>query len=144
MRHSALETRYLTTQNLVTGIATGNLLVAEKDDLANLLHKALTEGNREVLEPHERLRFNTFFFGVYNQYDFAYHQHAAGRLEADVWDRMEREITTFLGNAAQAEWWAQDKTRFSTEFVAFVDRRLAEATPLDAVPTLGAPPVRSR
>ena len=88
VRHGAKATRYATTQNLVATMANGNFLIATHDGLASLLQKALSAGNREVLEPHERLRFNAFFFGFYNEYDFAYHQHLAGQLEADVWDRM--------------------------------------------------------
>ena len=76
-------------------------------------------------------------YSVYSQIDMAYHQHRAGQLEEHAWKRWDHEIPIFLSFPGLASWWAQDKLRFSPEFVRYVDHRLATAEPPKIVPTIG-------
>ena len=64
-------------EDLIGGLSPATFIKAMEKGRVLPLHD-LEPGDREVLEPHERLRFNAFYFGVYNEYDFAYHQHVAG------------------------------------------------------------------
>ena len=136
VRQNTKSNRYLATQNLIAGHSEVNNLIAAHGDLAALVQKGMTDGRNE-LTPDQQLRFSSFFYSAYSMFDFAYNQYITGQLEEHVWKRLDFEIPLFLSLPGTPAWWAQDKPRFSAEFVQYVDRRLAAFVPPATIPTVG-------
>ncbi len=139
IRQNTKSTRYLATQNLVAGQAEANFLFATHEDLAAIIQAGVVDNALEGMTPQDQFRFSSFMLGIYTQVDYAYHQYLDGQLDERYWRRWEQEIPLFLGSSGLAAWWARDKSRFSAEFVEYVDRRVAEFTPPPTLPTMGRP-----
>ena len=135
IRQNTESARDLSAQALTTTISEANSLIATSDYLAKIIQTGVTD--LESLSENEQLRFNTFFFAAYNQFDFAYRRHSAGKLDDDSWKKMEFEIPTFLHLPGPRTWWERDKERFSPQFVAFVEQKLAEYVAPEEIPTFG-------
>ncbi len=137
VRQNTASNRVLATQNLVTAHSGANLLLAGNEGLAALLQTATVDGGREALEPHSQLRFNVWLVGFWGQVELAYFQFLDAQLDERIWNRMEYEIENFMTLPGVATWWADDKFRFSPDFVEFVDRKLATAKRPARMPTMG-------
>ena len=139
IRQNTIATRYQTTQNLVAANSDGNYLMATEGELAEIVTKGIYD--RDQLSEVELFRFNTFFFGYYNHFDFAYHQFKAGQMEALMWRKMEYEIPLFLsGLPGMRHWWEADMQRFSDEFVKYIDQLLERMPAQSSLPTAPRPP----
>ncbi len=137
VRQNTQSNRYLATQNLVAGQAEANFRMSAEPGLARVVQEGVMKGIREDADPAEQLRFNAFMVGIYRQFDFAFHQHRRGQLDHNVWEWLEYEIPVFLGAPGLKRWWAGNKPRFSSAFVEYVDRRLAERPDGEVIPTMG-------
>ena len=134
IRQNTEATKDLAAQHLTNANSETNYLIATNDDLAKILQKGSKD--RDSLAEHEQLRFNTLLFAIYNQFDFAYRRHLAGKLEDASWKKIKYEIPVFLNLPGWLSWWHQDKSRFSSEFVTFVDKLLSEFQPPSRIPTM--------
>ena len=137
IRLSAQSNKFLATQSMVTNQVEANYLLAGNDELSRFAQATTEPGGFEKLEPHQQMRFSTLMVGFFLQNDFAYHQYRKGLLDEKIWKRWEDEIPAFLIHPGQAEWWARDKSRFTPEFVAYVDQLVAEYEPPETLPTMG-------
>ena len=135
IRQNTETTRDLAAQSLTATHSDANALIAESGDLAAILQKGFL--TPESLDETEQLLFNAFFFAAYNQFDFAYRRHLAGKLDDESWRKMETEIPTFLHLKGPRAWWEKDKVRFSPKFVTYVDNKLSHYVPPDQIPTMG-------
>ena len=133
VRQNTRSNRLVATQGLVAGQASANLLAAVHGDLAAIMNTGVF--SEDDLTPKERHRFNCYLIAFYVQVDFAYQQFLAGQLDESVWNRMESEFV-FFHLPGITQWWAQDKQRFSPEFVDTVDRYLAAGPAPVTMPTM--------
>ena len=138
IRESTVETRILQTQNLVAAHSDANYMLATNTEMAEIVRTGLFD--REGLSDADKFRFNVFFFAALNRFDFAYHQYKSNRLEEKFWEKMAAEIPIWLNLPGGADWWAQDKSRFSPEFVAYVEKRCAGFKMPDLIPTVANQP----
>ncbi len=136
IRQDAQSTRFLAAQGMIAGQVEASFLTATDSELAAIIRKGVQSEEADSLTPQERHRFNSYLTGFYVQVDFAYHQHLAGQLAENVWNRMAQEIPLYFHAPGMARWWAQDKPRFSPEFVDFVDRQVATTEAPEIFPTL--------
>ncbi len=95
--------------------------------------------DRSSLSASDRFRFNVFWFAAYNRFDFAFHQYQKGRLDPQLWAKLDYEIPLYLSLPGALSWWKQDKVRFSEQFAAYVDTRIAEFEMPDAFPSIRQP-----
>ena len=137
VRQNTASNRYLATQGMVTNQVEANYLLATHPDLTSIARTSMDADAFARLPGNQQMQFNAFMVGFFLQNDFAYHQYLNHQLEPKMWRRMEDDIPTFLTIPGQAKWWNQDKQRFTPEFVAFVDRKLAAYEPPDVLPTMG-------
>ena len=121
------------TQNLIEANSQANAMVAADDDLANIIMSGLF--NYGELPPAQQLRFGAYMFALFANYDFAYHQYLAGKIEPVFWANMEYEMPVFINLPGAREWWDRDKVRFSEAFAKFMDERMTEL-PAEPVPTV--------
>ncbi len=135
IRQNTEATRDLAAQNLTAADAEVNFLLAGNAELSRIVQDGVF--NHSDLTEYEQFRFNTLFFAAYSQFDFAYRRYQAGKLDATSWQKMEYEIPLYLHLPGARTWWEQDKTRFTKEFVSFVDRSIAQFEPPEVIPTMG-------
>ena len=121
---------------MIAGQAEAQFLTATDRELAAIMRKGVFGEEEDSLTPEERHRFNCYLTGFYVQVDFAYHQHLAGQLAENVWNRMAKEIPLYFHAPGMARWWAQDKPRFSPAFVKYVDHQIATTTAPEIIPTV--------
>ena len=143
IRQDAHSTRSLAAQGMINGQAQSLFLLATDEDLARIVRVGWLDDAEDSLSPGEWHRCSSYLVGFYVQVDFAYHQHLAGRLDESVWNRMADEIPLFFTRGMK-RWWEQDKPRFSPEFVAFVEEKIANESPREIVPTLVRDPSDTR
>ncbi len=137
IRVSANSTRYLATQSMVANQAEANYLLSTHKELVELFQDAGEDRGFSSASAVDQVRMSTFMVGFYLQNDFAYHQFLNGQLEESMWRRMEKDIPVYLSVPGLAEWWSRDKSRFTPEFAAFVDRLRASFEPPARIPTRG-------
>ena len=138
IRQNTTEARIQRTQNLISANSELNAQIANNAELAKIVQAGLLDYNQ--LSEDDQFRFGTLFFSIFNQYDFAYHQFLTDQLEGKFWKKMDYEMPLFLSLDGGHAWWDKDKSRFSSDFVAYMDARIADFVMPDVVPTLGRQP----
>jgi len=129
--------RHQTTQDLIKTNSESAYILATDEGLADIFQRGCFD--RASLTESEQLRFNTYVYGYYNQIDYLYDQYVAGWVAEKTWQKIERELPIWLSLPGVREWWDQDKTRFSDEFVRFLDEKLVNFDNPKYVPTIGKP-----
>jgi hypothetical protein len=140
IRQNTKAVTYQTTQALIHANSESAYLLSSDADLATLFHKGSMD--RSLLTDVERLRFNTYLYGYYNQADFAYEQSLEGQVASTTWARIERDLPIWISLPGVRAWWDEDKTRLSDGFVAFLEKKVEEMEALENIPTLGIPGYR--
>ncbi len=135
IRQNTEVTRVASAQNLLTNDINTHFLIASDNGLADILQKGVYEP--DSLAPVEQFRFNSTYLGLYLQCDFAYRQFLRGRMEREEWERKEHEIVVFASMPGGAAWWEKDKSRFSPQFVEYLDNKLANFELPTTIPTIG-------
>ncbi|MEQ8693873.1 MAG: hypothetical protein RIC85_00900 [Gammaproteobacteria bacterium] len=141
VRQNTEEMRSGQTQDLITANSEANYYMASDKELADIMQGGML-GPSE-LSDSDQFRFNVFWFAAYNRFDFAYHQYSRGRLDPELWEKMDYEIPLYLSLPGSRAWWERDKPRFSKKFVAYVEKRLLEFEAPQAIPTISIQPNRS-
>ena len=124
------------TQHLISTNSDANSQIANNGELARIMQTGFF--SYDEMDPVDQVRFGTFCFSIFNQYDFAYHQYLTGKLDPTVWKKMDYEMPLFLGLSGSNSWWQKDKQRFSAEFASYIDKRIAELERPDVMPTLSS------
>ena len=130
------ESRITRGQNLITANSEVNAMVANNPELSHIVRTGMTEF--ASLSPDDQFRFSMLFFSFMTKNDFNYQLWRGHRLESEHWERTEFELRTFLVLPGCRDWWQRDKTRFSGDFVEYVDSLIETSSMLSEVPTLGA------
>ena len=91
-----------------------------------------------AVDPDELFRFNAINVAYYTQCDFAYRHHLRGQFDPDTWERMAYVVTLFASTPGGLEWWEQDKLRFSTQFIEFLEEKTKTFEMPSVLPTVGA------
>ena len=138
VRQNTEEMRSGQTQDLIEANSEANYFMASDEKLAELMQIGMVEPSE--LSATDQFRFNVFWFAAYNRFDFAYHQFIRGRLDPELWEKMDYEIPLYLNLPGSRAWWERDKPRFSKKFVAYVEKRLSEFEPPEAIPTISVQP----
>jgi hypothetical protein len=136
IRHNTAESRTLRTQNLVSANSEVTARVAENPQLARVIQVGMFD--YDALTKEEQFQLNLLFYSIYNQYDFAYHQYLSGLLDDTFFSKMDFEAPLYLTLPGMVKWWENDKGRMSKEFVAYVEKRVADGIEVPkSIPTLG-------
>jgi hypothetical protein len=138
IRQNTEETRSGQTQDLISANSEANYLMVTDKELADLIQAGMADPS--ALSDSDQFRFNLFWFAAYNRFDFAYHQYSRGRLDPELWEKMDYEIPLYLSLPGSHAWWERDKPRFSRKFVEYVEKRLSEFQRPESVPTLSVQP----
>jgi len=134
VRQNTVEVRSGQTQDLITANSEANYFMASDKEVADIMLRGMI--SRNDLSDSDQFRFNVFWFAAYNRFDFAYHQYSRGRLDPELWEKMDYEIPLYLSLPGANDWWQQDKPRFSKKFVMYVEKRLVEFEVPESIPTI--------
>ena len=134
IKQNTLAIRYQTSQDLVKANSESAYMLSTNPELAEIFRRGIY--NRNTLTPTERLQFNTYCYGYYNQIDFIFEQYSNGQVSERTWRKIEKELPVWVSFPGGREWWSEDKQRFSPEFIAFLDRKVAEFDAPSVLPTI--------
>ncbi len=135
IRQNTKATRYQTTQNLIAANSDANYMFANNGELAAIAMKGSYEP--DAMSDEERFRFSTWFFAYYNHFDFAYHQHLNGQLDEAMWEKLAYEMPLYVSSLPGVkEWWSRDKSRFSKEFVTYMEEQMSNIDQSGTIPTI--------
>ena len=91
----------------------------ERPELAEMMLR----GSQDLdnLDPSEGLRFHLYMMASFPNYQDAYSHATRSLIERHVWAAHESHMFEFLALPGLSAWWSQNRHRFSSEFVDFVE-----------------------
>jgi len=125
------------TRSLMLANSEAAMDAAKDADLADIIQRGFYRPGE--LTPAEQARYNLYFFSYYNQVDYAYERFLEGELDERSWNKIAKEIPAYIGAPGGRHWWASDKVRFSSAFIAYVDDVLSKAGIASDLPTVPSP-----
>jgi len=84
----------------------------------------------EALTRTERMRLTWSLYELLGAAEFVFHQHRAGALPTEVWERWQATLVWWLSNPGIQRWWAAKPSPFSASFEAFADE-IIRTSPYD-------------
>jgi hypothetical protein len=124
IKHNTHESRAVRAQALMGANSDFNEFVGGTAELSKLIKSGMQ--NFAALTGDEQFQYGMLAFSILNRYDFAYHQYLDGELDEKHWGKIDYELPLFMSLPGMQAWWANDKVRFSKEFVSYVEKRVAE------------------
>ncbi len=137
IRQNTQATKDQSTRSLVLANSEATGDIARDGELADILMRGAYD--RGALNAAEKFRFNCFFFSYYNQIDYAYERYLHGKMEAEPWKKIAKEIPVYIGSPGIRAWWSEDKIRFSPAFVDFVEGQLNSDVTKSKLPSVPSP-----
>lgn len=84
-----------------------------------------TMDDPDSVTKEERWRFGSYMFGMFLDFQEAYHFHAARRQVDYWWPFIERNIRFYVSRPGGRAWWnSQGRKMLDDKFVEFVDQQL--------------------
>ena len=81
--------------------------------------------NPESLSQVERMRFGTFLFGMFQDFQVTYHLHNNSRAASFYWQNQRHNMLSYVRQPGGRDWWDNGgKRTFHADFVAYVDAEL--------------------
>ena len=126
IRQSSKIARGATTQALLGNSANMNTIVA--GDISPVMAKAWAG---TALSDEEEFQYFSYMMAVFAQMWQAYHQHAQGMLEPEVFEAFERRTLDILARPRARKFWEEQEFRFSQSFRDYINElpSSAEAKP---------------
>lgn len=127
------ESRIAAMHEIAVAYRESNIPFADSN-LADILTRAHT--NTDSLSEAEVVQLIVGVQGVFRVWEEAYYQHISGRLDANLWQAILREYTSYLSGPGFDFVWQLRKNYHNDEFRLFVDElpRTEYKTRLDPAP----------
>ncbi len=77
----------------------------------------------DKLDPAEGLRLHLYLMAAFLHYQDTYSHSTRSLIERHLWVAHETHLIELLTTPGLSEWWSQNRHRFSSEFVSFVEAR---------------------
>ena len=123
VRQNTRALRSSTFQDLSGGMTKVSEAIATHPDLSTLMVKG--SDGLTLLTSEERLRLNFLFVMAFRRFEAVFTQRSLGNVEPELTAGFERSLLSIVASGGGAEWWETGKPAFNTQFVEFVDRKLA-------------------
>ena len=95
--------------------------------LSELIGKA-TQNGFESLSGPEQHRVILYCVPFLRVWEEAYHQHQAGRLDAELWDSIDKYNAFFMGSALHLTIWSLRGNLFTRSFRAHVEKIIEDSS----------------
>jgi hypothetical protein len=123
VRQNTRALRSSTFQDLSGGMNKVSEAIATHPDLSMLMVKG--SDGLALLTSEEQVRFNFLCVMAFRRFEAVFTQRSLGNVEAELTAGFERSLLSIVASGGGAEWWETGKPAFNTQFVEFVDRKLA-------------------
>lgn len=100
-----------------------NLLLFKDKEAMVLVRQGMSQ--RSSLDPDDRIRFHNFWMTSFINYQEAFYQVKQLGVDDEWWTIIERHMLLYLESPGLADWWLHNKATFGSDFVGFVDGKLA-------------------
>ena len=101
-----------------------NLLVVEHPEVVDLTTRGMID--LANLDPRETARFHLFWMSAFILYQDAFFHAKRSDIEPHLWQVLETHLFQYLRTPGLTSWWHENKRRFSSEFVDYVEARRSE------------------
>ncbi len=95
------------------------LMTVEHPDVADLLIRGMAD--RSKLDLGEALRFHNYWISLFVNNQESYFHAKSSNIPPELWHLFETHTFAFLRAPGLAAWWQENKYRFSSEFVAYIE-----------------------
>ena len=118
VRRQTVETK------LATGIELTNQLndvyanLSDNGELADLFYEGLSDF--DSLSPGKKIQLSTYFSRLLRVMEGMFYQQQHGRIEAKIWQGLDRAIQDFCRYPGIQCWWESRRHWFSDEFAAYL------------------------
>ena len=98
-------------------------LIADRE-----LMRLFVTGRKDLnaIKSEDRDIFTTILLNMFYNYESHFYQLQDGTLNPEIWEGRHRFIQRIIQEKGTAEWWAQSKWLFGTQFQDYVDRQRTE------------------
>jgi hypothetical protein len=97
--------------------------IAGTPGLMDIYIRAMDDPDQVTRE--ERWRFGSYMYGMFLDFQEAYHFNKSRRQKDYWWPMIRKNISFYLSRPGGKAWWAsQGSNMLDSEFVAFVDREI--------------------
>lgn len=84
-----------------------------------------TMDDPDAVTKEERWRFGSYMYGMFLDFQEAYHFNASRRQDDYWWPFIEKNVQFYLSRPGGKAWWrSQGRKMLDQEFVSYVDRQL--------------------
>lgn len=101
-----------------------SLMTVEHPDVADLLIRGMAD--RSKLELGEALRFHNYWISLFVSNQENYFHAKNSNIPPELWHLSETHTFQFLRAPGLAAWWQENRHRFSSEFVDYIETRAFE------------------
>jgi len=122
LRQNTAAIRGATYQDLAANSTPFTIALSSDGELASLYLR--WRDDPDSMGEVERYRVHVLLLGIGRQVESAFQQHRVGTLTDDLWLGFVDSWRVQASSPGFADYWARYKTRFSTEFQAYVDSTL--------------------
>jgi hypothetical protein len=121
VRQNAAATRAATAQEVSSSFRDLNLMMAGDADFIRIL--TTYRQNPEDATVVEQQRLRSFFRALFHIWSNVYYQNLNGTVDAQIYDGMVSEVSTYASAGLRAPFWAWESERFiyPEQFRAFMD-----------------------
>jgi hypothetical protein len=95
------------------------LMTVEYPEIADLLIRGMAD--RSKLELGEALRFHNYWISLFVNNQETFFHAKSSNISPDLLHLFETHTFAFLRAPGLAAWWQENKYRFSSEFVAYIE-----------------------
>ena len=124
IRQNTRSAKVFSNQLVDSAPATFNSLISQDKSTARLFRVGAQD--LASLDEDERVQFN---FLMYQWFDFmhrSFQQYREGNMEESQWKAIAAGFPVVLAEPGIAQWWSTRRLSYSTQFVEFMEKHVAE------------------
>jgi hypothetical protein len=118
IRQNTHSQRLAAAQNILGTSSQTGMISAVDEPLSNLLASLASE---DELTGSQRLQLSNYLHSVFSNHWQVHYQYVHGFLDEGVFDAYRRRNIAAIKSRHVANWWDQNRFRFSTEFQDYIE-----------------------
>lgn len=95
--------------------------ITDQPDVARIWMTGIESGMAEF-DDIERVQFISFLSGLFRYYEVSFIQHSKGKLDLELWQNVETQLTKLVVSAGFHEWWLLRREWHSERFQSFIEQ----------------------
>lgn len=95
--------------------------ITDQPEIARIWMTGIESGMTE-LDEIEKVQFISFLSGLFRYYEVSFIQHSKGKLDLELWQNVEAQLTKLVVCAGFYEWWLLRRDFHSERFQSFIEQ----------------------